>query len=451
MSAAPCGAACTSADDAALAPGGAGRGRIGPRELARRLRVPPVADGGAREHTRNAHGTRLAGPGRERRELQLRRRPLPERVAERPPQHLVHERLLQEPDLRLRGVHVDVHAIGRNLDEEVHFRTAFLDRRHAVGLGDGVRDGPVLDDAPVDEDVLRAAHGSLVAKRGDVAVDGEAAGLLADFDEVRALAEQLEEALAQARGRRTLEQAAAAARQREADFGIPERHLRDEAGDLRGLGRVRLEELPARRQVVEEVRDFDGGALGRTDLALGRHGSAVDPDLGAGRAAARARTQGEMRDRRDARQRLATKPERANRRQVLGAGNLAGGMPLDRQPRVLGVHPFAVVLDAQRLLAAELDRDRDPPWRRRRCAFSTSSFTTDAGRSTTSPAAIWLARCNGRRWMRGMTQSAVGSRGSGVTVVSLSRESPVSVVSPSRESQSVVATSYGRLPTRTID
>jgi hypothetical protein len=29
--------------------------------------------------------------------------------------------------------------------------------------------------------------------------------------------------------------------------------------------------------------------------------------------------------------------------------------------RVLGVHPFAVVFDAQQLLAAELDRDGDPP------------------------------------------------------------------------------------------
>ena len=35
-------------------------------------------------------------------------------------------------------------------------------------------------------------------------------------------------------------------------------------------------------------------------------------------------------------------------------------------------------------------------------AFSTSSFTTDAGRSTTSPAAIWLTRWSERRWMRGM-------------------------------------------------
>src|SRR6266852_8661628 len=32
-------------------------------------------------------------------------------------------------------------------------------------------------------------------------------------------------------------------------------------------------------------------------------------------------------------------------------------------------------------------------------AFSTSSFTTEAGRSTTSPAAIWFARSGGRRVM----------------------------------------------------
>ena len=33
-------------------------------------------------------------------------------------------------------------------------------------------------------------------------------------------------------------------------------------------------------------------------------------------------------------------------------------------------------------------------------AFSISSLTTEAGRSTTSPAAIWLARSSGSRLMR---------------------------------------------------
>ena len=36
-------------------------------------------------------------------------------------------------------------------------------------------------------------------------------------------------------------------------------------------------------------------------------------------------------------------------------------MALDGQPGIRRVHPIAVVLDPQRLLAAELDRHRDPP------------------------------------------------------------------------------------------
>src|SRR5687767_3706246 len=39
-------------------------------------------------------------------------------------------------------------------------------------------------------------------------------------------------------------------------------------------------------------------------------------------------------------------------------------------------------------------------------AFSTSSFTTDAGRSTTSPAAIWLERSAGRRMIRGTADAS---------------------------------------------
>src|SRR5712692_10074739 len=47
-------------------------------------------------------------------------------------------------------------------------------------------------------------------------------------------------------------------------------------------------------------------------------------------------------------------------------------------------------------------------------AFSTSSLTAAAGRSTTSPAAIWLASVSARTWMRGATKAAVpGSGGRG--------------------------------------
>ena len=156
---------------------------------------------------------------------------------------------------------------GGDAQEQVDLRAALLDRRDAVGLDDRVRDRPVLDDAAVDEDVLRAAGRALVAERRDVAFDLQAAGVLSHLDQVGALAEQLEEPLAQAVHRRALQQAAAAAGHGEPDLGIAERHLRRQPRDLRRLRRVGLQELAPRRQVVEEIGDLDAGALGRADLA----------------------------------------------------------------------------------------------------------------------------------------------------------------------------------------
>jgi hypothetical protein len=44
-------------------------------------------------------------------------------------------------------------------------------------------------------------------------------------------------------------------------FEMAERHLRDQPGNLRGLGRVRLQEFPACRQVIEQIVDLDDGAF----------------------------------------------------------------------------------------------------------------------------------------------------------------------------------------------
>src|SRR5438105_14917035 len=43
-------------------------------------------------------------------------------------------------------------------------------------------------------------------------------------------------------------------------------------------------------------------------------------------------------------------------------------------------------------------------------AFSSSSFTTEAGRSTTSPAAILLATCSGSTWILPMQVVAPGMK-----------------------------------------
>jgi hypothetical protein len=92
-------------------------------------------------------------------------------------------------------MHVHVDAIGWQLDEQMHLGTPFLDRRDAVGLLDRVRDRAVANDPAVDEDVLRASHRPLLAKRGDEPDDGDASGDLLDADQVGPIAVDLVEAL----------------------------------------------------------------------------------------------------------------------------------------------------------------------------------------------------------------------------------------------------------------
>jgi len=61
----------------------------------------------------------------------------------------------------------------------MHLRAALLDRRDAVGVDDGVRDRPILDDAAIDEDVLRPPRGALFGERCIESRDAQTAGLLA--------------------------------------------------------------------------------------------------------------------------------------------------------------------------------------------------------------------------------------------------------------------------------
>src|SRR4029453_398523 len=173
-------------------------------------------------------------------------------------------------------VDIDIHSIRRDPDEQVHFRAAFLDRGDAVGLGNRVRNGSILDDPPVDEDVLNAADGALVTENGHVTVNLKSGCLLAHFDEIQALPEELKEAVPETLRRRTLEHLSArlpgpcrrAAHQRKTNLRVPERHLRDETGNLGRLRGVGLEELAAGGQTLEKIVDLDGRVPGRPNLAL---------------------------------------------------------------------------------------------------------------------------------------------------------------------------------------
>jgi len=69
----------------------------------------------------------------------------------------------------------------------------------------------------------------------------------------------------------------------------------------------------------------------------------------------------------------------------------ARGVALEGKQRIVAIHPEPVIDDTNERNTAAPDADLDlraPA----SMLFSTSSFTTDAGRSITSPAATWLAR-----------------------------------------------------------
>ena len=141
--------------------GGHARARAPPPRLTRPRRSPSGQRPGCRR-------TGNRGLGRQG-EPELRRSTVAQRVHDGAPQNLVHEPLIEKPHFGLRRMHVDVHAIGRQLDEQMHFGAALLDRGDAVGLLDRVRDRAVAHHPAIDEHVLRAAHGPLLAERGDIA------------------------------------------------------------------------------------------------------------------------------------------------------------------------------------------------------------------------------------------------------------------------------------------
>jgi len=111
---------------------------------------------------------------------------------------------------------------------------------------------------------------------------------------------------------RCIERDATVVAQAKVERGMRERDLRDEIGDVRGLGRLALEELQARGHVVEQIRDLDRGARGCADLGDRDEAPALDLHARAREIVGAARRQRHARDARDCRQCLAAKPHRGD-------------------------------------------------------------------------------------------------------------------------------------------
>ena len=268
-----------------------------------------------------------------------------------------------------------------------------------VGLADRVRDDLVAHEAAVHEEVLRVARGAREAGRRRRGRARRSARALGRAPRPRAAAKS-SPMMRAARSRRPsggrCDDAPAVVREREGDAGARQRDAREGLLAARELGRLALQELAARGRVEVEILDVDRGAGGeRGGLDRARR---CRPRMRCARRGARPAARlddREARHRADRGERLAAEAQRRGALEVLERGDLAGGEARDGERQVVALDAAAVVDHAHAPHAAlgEVDRDRCAPASR---LFSISSLRAEAGRSTTSPAAIWLTSSSGR-------------------------------------------------------
>ena len=140
----------------------------------------------------------------------------------------------------------------------------------------------------------------------------------------------------------------------EAGLGMRERERGQHLVGGASLTGDRAEKLPAGRGVEEDRANGDAWCpCWRTPSAHAVEPTAGDAQLGRG-AFAFGGGEGEAGDRGDGGQCLAAKAEGADADEVGGAAHLAGGVPVEREHRVLPSHAGAVVAHQHEGLAALL-------------------------------------------------------------------------------------------------
>jgi len=263
-------------------------------------------------------------------------------------------------------VDVHVHALGRQREEEDERRNLVAPPLFAHGAVEGGVEQPVAHEAAVDpgEEPPPAAAPRLADEppaplrlplvrsgRDRDQLPGERPAEHLGHPGLRARAR---------RERRRLEQRPPLVAEREPDLrpgeGVPLDHLEAAAQ----LGRRRLEELPPGRDVEEERPDLDRGAAGDRDRLDAEDPPPFDPHPGA-EAGLLGGGQLEAGDGGDRRERLAPEAEAADPFEVGEAGDLARGVAVEGEERVVAPHPAAVVADGDPPLATALELDLDRP------------------------------------------------------------------------------------------
>ena len=277
------------------------------------------------------------------------------------PDGLVDPVRTREAHLGLGRVHVDIHLVEGDADEERRQGELALHEPLEIALEQGVLHHAVPDVPVVDEDENAARRLAVDPGARDPAADRDLLQAQADGVQLAPVAgaEHLHDAVERVGGGGPVFHDAPVVGEPELDLRPGERHAGDDVGDVGHLGRDGLEKLAPGGRVEEELRHRHHGARRGPGFGGADELAALDDDLGARVGGGLPGHQGKPGDRGDARQRLAPEAQRADAEQVLVGCDLARGVALDGQQRVVPQHAGAVVGDPDHRLPALLDVDQD--------------------------------------------------------------------------------------------
>jgi len=267
-----------------------------------------------------------------------------------------------EANLPLRGVHVDVHPVRGHGEVEERRRVAAAREPVAVRLEDRVTQQTIPHRPAVDKQVETRGIASVRIGAGDEPPDPERAlAVLGRHERLGfAIGEHGCDAVQGVFDGRPVDRRPVVTLDVEVDPRQRERGPRHPVGDVPPLGGRRLEELAACGNSREQLRDLDARSFRPSHASVAEQPPLLDEKLDALARAARTGAQPQARDRGDCRQGLSAKAEAPDPVQILEAAQLAGGVALERQARILDGHPEPIVGHGHQGRPALADLYTDP-------------------------------------------------------------------------------------------
>src|SRR5579859_121969 len=288
---------------------------------------------------------------------------------------IVHELRAAEAHFDFCGMHVDINFIVGHFQEEQRRGENVAGEYVAVGFVNGVENQAIAYQAAIDENVDAVAIGALDFRARGETVHGEAGfffgGLELRFGDGGAkgggdgghfdqfveglLAEKLVDALGEVLDGGAVDDLLRGRGEDKLAAGIGQRVVGDQRSDVAQFGGFGFQEFAARGDAVEQIGDADGGSQRKTRWFYADQLAAGEFYAGALGVFFGARLQEQAGDSGDGGQGFAAKAERGDGEQVFGGAQLAGGVALEGQQRVVVSHAVAVVEDANHALAAGFD------------------------------------------------------------------------------------------------